>query len=148
MEDSRNRSFGNNSCHFYVEFLHFNILCIYSFKRVFKPEDQLIQNTEWTNPNVSTGNEVIPNVQSRWSSIMRYFSPRSELDIEAQPLRPVQRSSYRTQHFSAQANTTEFYIERTQFMINGKGINSLDGMRQTRSDCAESYFTFLKVHFL
>ena len=82
---------------------------------------------------------------------MNFFRANSDqdLDVEAQICRPDQNyvpppSPDRFQRRIGQDNS-KIFIERNQFLINGKPINSLDQMRQTLTQCPESYLNFMKV---
>ena len=109
-----------------------------------------------------------PSTSSRsWFDMFRGLAPRTprEVDIEAQVCRPRPNRIPQRRPVPVAADvgsSTTVFVERNSFLINvssvtfviaskclitifkGKPINSMDLMRQTKNQCPESYFTFLK----
>ena len=102
-----------------------------------------------------------------WFDMFRGLAPRTprEVDIEAQVCRPRPNRIPRRRPVPVVADvgaTNTVFVEKNSFSINvgfiitritckylitifkGKPINSMDLMRQTKNQCPESYFTFLK----
>ena len=120
-------------------------------------------------PPLANVTEDTTDRRGMWSNIFNMFRSQtgSEIDVEAQVCRPVR--NYSIQQPMPRVNvgaTNKVFIERNQLLINGnwyyfidhsctfksenvaivgKCINSMDLMKQTETDCPESYFTFMKT---
>ena len=134
-------------------YIHCNVLVSLRFQRVFESGSGLqIQTSEEIPATRNDSNGLAsPSIQPRsWASMFGMFRSQTSNgeDVEAQICRPIQNHSTppQTQRRQVQVgDTTKIFIERNQFLINGKPINSLDGMRQTLTHCPESYLNFMKA---